>query len=250
MSYELLDGGEHNPYHLFIYMLANFSTVKCDSDVYYYYPNKKNCKLSEEVLSLLPPNFHRHLVKEKGRTYIPCRNMKQNYIDWAMPNDYKFLRVLFHWHFSPTITPGLFLYVSRNKDSKQRRVTNEDKLFPILQKYNFQTVHMSDLHAKEQIHLFSKADFIISPHGAALSFLIFCNPNISVIEFMPKNKSVRHFAHIAWHFNYDYHKIMSDTVNESNHDLYVPPQQLQDYLEFHPKTKKSTLPLEPLLLEQ
>jgi hypothetical protein len=250
MSYELLDGGEHNPYHLFIYMLANFRTVDCRYDVYYYYPNKRNCKLSEEALSLLPPNFHRHLVKEEGRNYIPFRNMKQNFTDWAIPNDYKFLRTLFHWHFSPTVTPGLFLYVSRNKDAKQRRVINEDALLPIFKDHNFQIVHMSELHVKEQIELFSKADFIVSPHGAALSFLLFCNQNVSVLEFMPINKEARHFSHMAWHFNYDYKRILSDTVDESNCDLYVPPQELKNYLEYHPKTKKSTLPLEPLPLEQ
>ena len=242
MSYELLDGGEHNPYHLFIYMLANFSTVNCKDDVYYYYPNKNNNTFCEETLSLLPPNFHRHLVKEEGRDYIPFRNVKPNFSDWALPSDYIFLRLLFQWHISPTITPGLFIYVSRNNDAKHRRIINELQLLPILQKYNFQVVHMSDLHVKEQIHLFSKADFIVSPHGAALSFLMFCNPNVSVLEFMPKNKRARHFYHIAWHFNYDYHRILCDTVDEVNHDMYVPEKELQDYLEFHPKTKKSTLP--------
>ena len=37
----------------------------------------------------------------------------------------------------------------------------------------------------DQITLFQGAEFIIGPHGAGLSNLLFCAPGTKVIEFMP-----------------------------------------------------------------
>ncbi len=235
--FELIDGGEGNPYHFFIYMLANFRTCDCRGDVYYYYPNKKDCKLSEEALSLLPPNFHRHLVKEEGKIYKPFLHVKPFFPDWTLPIDYDFLRSLFQWHRNPEKIPGLKIYVSRNKDATDRHVVNEDQLLPLLQKHNFLVVHMSDLQVKDQIHLFSCADVIMSPHGAALTFSIFCHPSVSIIEFMPNLQEKRHFSHIAWYFNYDYHKIIANVVDHTKQHLQVPIEEVESYLQYHPKTK-------------
>jgi capsular polysaccharide biosynthesis protein len=37
----------------------------------------------------------------------------------------------------------------------------------------------------DQILLFQSAEFVISPHGAGLSNLLFCEPGTKVIELMP-----------------------------------------------------------------
>jgi capsular polysaccharide biosynthesis protein len=83
--------------------------------------------------------------------------------------------------------------VSRG-DAKIRFVSNESQLADVLSKFGFEPVVMSDYSLPEQIKIFRDADFIIGPHGAALSNLVFSKPGASVIEFFSR-------GHIAPCFN-------------------------------------------------
>ncbi len=73
------------------------------------------------------------------------------------------------------------IFISRDyKNSKMRRtfVTRAaDKYFD---RYNFKTVNPGEFSLKEQILIFSTADFIIAPSGAALANLVFCNPGTTI----------------------------------------------------------------------
>jgi capsular polysaccharide biosynthesis protein len=91
------------------------------------------------------------------------------------------------------------LYISR-RDAKTRRILNENDLIPILKEADFQIVDMENLSVSDQASLFQSAAFIIAPHGAALTNLVFCNPGCQVLEiFSPTyvNPCYRALSHLV-----------------------------------------------------
>ena len=66
-----------------------------------------------------------------------------------------------------------------------RRIQNLDEVQAFLSRYDFETVYLEGMSMPEQILLFQSARFVISPHGAALANLLFCEPGTKVIELIP-----------------------------------------------------------------
>ncbi|WP_182421739.1 DUF563 domain-containing protein (plasmid) [Priestia megaterium] len=78
---------------------------------------------------------------------------------------------------------GLYdkLYISR-EDSKWRKVINERDVTRALSVNGFKKVVLTPLSIEEQIDIFSSAKVIVSPYGANLTNLIFCEPGTKVIQ--------------------------------------------------------------------
>ena len=77
------------------------------------------------------------------------------------------------------------IYVSRAR-AKIRRLLNEDDVFAILKPLGFQKYHLEELSMDEQAALFHQADYVVAPHGAGLSNLLYCRRGgARVIEFFP-----------------------------------------------------------------
>jgi hypothetical protein len=235
---ELIDGGESNAYHFFMYMLTNFIVLENSKEIIYYYPNKNNCKVSEELLALLPPNFIRHTEKQQGITYQPFSHanpffqgrLPKHYEDWSLPPYYTFIKQLYAPHISPSIQKHQRIYISRNYDSKIRHILNENELIQELTPLGFRVIIMSQLSLKEQIQLFSSSDIIISPHGANLAFMLFAHPETTVFEFNGEGR--RHYSHIAWSYDMDYFRIKTEMVNEH---MRVNIPAFMHLLKAHPK---------------
>jgi len=66
-----------------------------------------------------------------------------------------------------------------------RKIYNIKQVEAFLSKYDFETVYLEGMRVVDQILLFQSAEFVIGPHGAALTNLLFCQPGTKVIEFMP-----------------------------------------------------------------
>jgi hypothetical protein len=74
-------------------------------------------------------------------------------------------------------------YTSR-KDTKLRKILNEDELISLLDTYGIDSYNLTDLTIIEQIHLFNNAEIIIGAHGANLTNIIFCDPGTIVVELL------------------------------------------------------------------
>ena len=234
-AYELMNGGDYNPYHLLIYMIANFITTDANAPLIYHYPTSQH-KLPEEMLALMPAHFVRHRVKDPAIQYKQLLHVKPWFPDWTLPQDYDFLRQLYAPHMQPR-RPGLRIYISR-RDAKTRRVANEDAVLAALLPLNFIPVTMGDLTAKEQIQMFSAADIIVGPHGAALTFMLFMDPAATVIELNRPMEGKRHFSHIAWHLGLDYYKLTCKAADEvPDGDMEVDVGHLAAVLAANPKLK-------------
>jgi hypothetical protein len=88
------------------------------------------------------------------------------------------------------------IYISR-RDAKIRFVSNESELAGVLSEFGFVTFVMSDLSLAEQIDLFSSAECIIGPHGAAFSNLAFSRAGSTFIEFYARGHYNPCFNRIA-----------------------------------------------------
>jgi hypothetical protein len=66
-----------------------------------------------------------------------------------------------------------------------RIIHNIEQIHGFLSKHDFETIYLEGMSVVDQIRLFQSAEFVISPHGAGLANLLFCEPGTKVIEFMP-----------------------------------------------------------------
>lgn len=85
------------------------------------------------------------------------------------------------------------IYISRAK-SKKRRIVNEDKLIRYLINNGFSIYHLETMKFEDQVRIFNSAKVVISPHGAGLSNIYFCNPKVCIIELIP-NKKTKDYLH-------------------------------------------------------
>ena len=66
-----------------------------------------------------------------------------------------------------------------------RKIHNIEEVETVLSRYDFETVYLEGMSVVDQILLFQSAEFVVSPHGAGLSNLVFCEPGTKVIELVP-----------------------------------------------------------------
>lgn len=80
--------------------------------------------------------------------------------------------------------PGLFL--SRTS-ARQRQIKQYDSVQQILSTHRIETVDMGRLPIDQQVEKIRRASFVVAPHGAALSNLVFCQSGTPVLElFSPR----------------------------------------------------------------
>lgn len=98
-----------------------------------------------------------------------------------MPAEHvQFLRQ--HFLKGATARPNRRLFLSR-KDAPSRKLKNEDEVFALLRSHGFESVSLTGLSVVEQAHLFSQAEAIAGPSGAAFANLVFAPSGARVIEF-------------------------------------------------------------------
>jgi hypothetical protein len=73
------------------------------------------------------------------------------------------------------------LYLSR-RNAAVRRILNEDRLSPLLEKAGFASVELESRSWAEQVQMFAGAEVVLAPHGAALANIVFCKPETLIAE--------------------------------------------------------------------
>lgn len=121
--------------------------------------------------------------------------------------------------FSPVSVPGesLRLYVRRPKGVR-RSILNEEEILPLFRRAGFTEVQTEGLAVHEQAQLFSRAEAVISPHGGALTNMIFCRPGCKILELFGSHvypfyyglsQVCNHVYHALFESVADYPKILS-----------------------------------------
>lgn len=92
------------------------------------------------------------------------------------------------------------IYISR-KNTKLSRIRNEEKLIPYFIEAGFEIVHTENLTYIEQIELFSSSKCVVGATGAALTNLIYCQPNTVVGCLIPEEYKFAIYSSIAYYID-------------------------------------------------
>jgi hypothetical protein len=97
------------------------------------------------------------------------------------------------------------VYISR-ADADRRRVVNEADVTGMLSEYGFESYRLAEMSVAENVALFANAEFVVAPHGAGLTNLLFAE-NATVIELLREKNSTTYFELAqGWGHQYRYLK--------------------------------------------
>ncbi|MEM7579943.1 MAG: glycosyltransferase family 61 protein [Cyanobacteria bacterium P01_A01_bin.80] len=125
------------------------------------------------------------------------------------------------------------IYVSRGK-VKRRKIINESEVINLLLRYGFEIVSMDNKTIAEQAEMFSEASIIVAPHGAALTNLLFIQPETCVIELIPYGYVNNCFYALSNYGNAYYSYLQGKDTNQNNitpnkRDIFIDIDKL-DFL--------------------
>jgi len=113
------------------------------------------------------------------------------------------------------------IYITRRGNQNGRHVQNEIELLKILKKYDFVCVNPSELSFKDQLSLFSKANIVIGPHGAALSHVVNF-PNESRILELNGDRDIRwHIRTMCHDLNISHNILLGKSLQNDNFEINI-----------------------------
>ncbi|MFD1468004.1 glycosyltransferase family 61 protein [Hymenobacter caeli] len=86
------------------------------------------------------------------------------------------------------------LYVSR---AGRRRIENEAELVAMLERHGFTVMEDRPRTLAEQLTLYHRASFIVGPHGASFSNIIWCQPGAHLFEIFAPDYAPDFFLYLA-----------------------------------------------------
>jgi len=105
------------------------------------------------------------------------------------------------------------IYLSRKKASR-RQVINEDKVISCLEKCGFESITLESISVAQQAVLFAGAKFVIAPHGAGLTNLVFCNPGTKVIEIFAPDYLVKYYWIVSNVCGLEHYYLLGEQLEE------------------------------------
>jgi len=106
--------------------------------------------------------------------------------------------------------------------SEERRSFNQAEVESLLSGYGFVSVYLDSMSLFEQAKLFSEAEWIVGPTGAAWTNIIFAKPGARCVCWMAKELGdFSAFSTLARLVGADLRYLTFETGAESMHDLYV-----------------------------
>lgn len=177
-------GAAYNYYHFVFDSIARYGVFE-------------DCLPGEHVDAIVVPHrtrYQRELLElagisgrfvepVRGRTVLADRLLVPSNPNWALdapPSMVAWLRD----RLRPTgaaDTPRR-LYLTRGDVPRTRRYVYETQLWPELERRGFLRLDPGQFSVQEQIDIFSRAEIVVSPHGAALTNVVFSDPGVQVLE--------------------------------------------------------------------
>jgi len=198
----IAERGKYIIFHWLYYMISGLADIpdlqNLSKPIKFTVPTPDE-EFQYETFELLKPDFE-YISDTTGYNIIHlpgAQFIHHNCYDKIHDYYYKFLReqILIKKNLNIETQPFRYIYISRNKshllkcnhNNKRRQLLNENDVYEILKKYNFEFIYLEDLKIKEKIKLFQEAKCIITPNGGALSFAAFAHKNTQIIELHTSN---------------------------------------------------------------
>lgn len=109
------------------------------------------------------------------------------------------------------------IFISREK-SRGRRITNEARLWSLLERHGFEKVFMEDLAFPEQVRMMQQTHILLAPHGAGLTNMLFCPAGSHVIEMADPGFPNPNFYNLASGLGLGYW-LLHEQAGEAEHPL-------------------------------
>ena len=134
--------------------------------------------------------------------------------------------------------PKRRLYIPR-RNVKMRQVVNEGAVEAALKRMGFEVFDNGDHNVRDQVRAFRDASIIVSPHGAGLSNIVYCDPGTPVVELVPEgyDQGVTSYRSLADLFELRYCQLFAREAapdrkgNRCNADIEVDIAELAQTLD-------------------
>lgn len=149
------------------------------------------------IENLILPSFLTH----KNSAYLPSSYLKY-FHDKILPK-------------RPRNRKNL-IYISRKfvDSGSTRCVLNEEELLKKLKPYGFKKYSLEEMSIEEQIELFYDANYVIAPHGAGLTNIIF-SEKINLLEIFPGSGMLPHYYFLSKALNHNYTYCCSQGIDQN-----------------------------------
>jgi hypothetical protein len=129
--------------------------------------------------------------------------------------------------------PKRKIYVPR-RNVGMRRVINEPEVEAALGQLGFEVFDNAEHPVREQARAFRDASIVVSPHGAGLSNIVYCDPGTPVLEVVPEgyDQGVTSYRSLADLFALPYTQLFAKEVvpdrkgNRCNSDIQIDVEEL------------------------
>lgn len=177
-----------------------------------YINNQKHPKLLFDILVLITKDTKISVLKKNTLVHNLVFTQRYNFSGGTHISDIELLNKYLLILKTKNNSSYRRIYISR-KNSLKRKIFNENEIESYLDLIGFSIIYAENYSIIDQIKIFSSADFIISPHGAGLSNIIW-NPNHKkkIIEIFPTYVRNDCFASIAVTLNYYYDYIFCKKI--------------------------------------
>lgn len=213
---------------------ANFGFDRIDAIVI----NKLVRPFQKQYLKVLDIDFSSLIECEKKKFHLKAKNLivpsltQGASAKWAVDFLHEEIRPK---TITERKTKKIKLYISRD-DAKKRKIINETDVLSTIDRFGFVRVKLSQLSVSEQANLFASAEIVISPHGASLSNLVFCDPGTKVIELFPPRYANPCFWAISNYLNLDYYCLFGEGFSPPE-----PPESENPKQWFHSFSKNDEI---------
>ncbi|NND89519.1 MAG: DUF563 domain-containing protein [Granulosicoccus sp.] len=155
------------------------------------------------------------IVETEKQPHLNCERLL--HIDLNCGINLKMHRFIPQWmkHLYPVDTanqPRLKLYISR-PEGVRRGISNEQVFLPMLREAGFTIMAMEGMSVAQQAALLARADVLMSPHGGALTNMVFCRPGITVIELFSRHVFPYYYG-LAANCGHQYHAILENPAED------------------------------------
>lgn len=170
---------------------------------------------------------------------------------WVYPNlmDVQTIKKHVELSLSPVRTVKKRIYISRRG---RRVITNEKQVIAMLKRFDFLIIEDVPISVAEQVQLYKNASFIIGPHGASFSNVIWCEPGTHLYELFSPGYMPDFFLYLAKLMKMEYSAYyygqpdpklsVAEALVE---DIFVAVDDLENCLReiFEQTAKKKDLPI-------
>ena len=169
---------------------------------------------------IIPQHPYWKINKHQLKT---VENVDKNVILW--------LRKIFLKNKKKNNVKKRFIIDRSDSTFEHNQIQNKPDFYKHLKDLKFEIIQLSKLSFDKQINYFYNASCIISPHGAGLVNIIFCNPHTKIIELNNNSFKCRVFKNISKinKLNYMNLKTKKNIYNVPG-DINVPVKKLLSFI--------------------